>query len=254
MPDFRILGHMVTHNEMGRYLTTTIPWLASLVDDIHVYDDRSDDGTYEYLQRAGVAVEQRPQSAVSFRENEGRFRGGAWQRLDARLRPRSRDWILCVDADEFVVPAITDATSGRTDLQTAITNARLSGQQAVSFVVAEIFGFGDDGWPAQRIDGFWGSIRACRLVAWRSGGYFPPRNSAGSVPESWHHGYDPVRGLQILHLGYARQEDRVAKTQRYLASSSHNLGHVMSILDTPTLVPWDGPPSCAQLLRTTSAR
>lgn len=254
MTDYRILGHMVTHNEMDRYLTTTIPWLASLVDDIHVYDDRSFDGTFDYLQRAGVAVERRPQAAPSFSEDEGRFRGGAWQRMEARLRPGPRDWILCVDADEFVVPAIANAASGRVELQTAIANARLSGRQAISFAVAEIFGFDGDGWPAQRVDGFWGSIRACRLVAWRNGAYFPPRASGGSVPESWDHGHDPIPGLQILHLGYARQEDREIKSKRYLAARGHSLKHVMSILDTPTVVPWDGPESCAHLLGATSAR
>lgn len=254
MTDVRILGHMVTHNEMDRYLTVTIPWLATLVDDIHVYDDLSRDGTFDYLQRVGVAVERRPHAGVSFRENEGQFRGEAWQRMEARLRPGPRDWILCADADEFVVPTTTNATFGRSELQTAIANARLSGRQAISFRVAEIFGFGEDGWPAQRIDGFWDTIRACRLVAWRNNAYFPPRDSAGSVPESWNHGYDPAPRLQILHLGYARHEDRETKSQRYLSSRGHSLKHVMSILDSPTLVPWEGPESCVQLLGATSAR
>jgi hypothetical protein len=44
--------------------------------------------------------------------------------------------------------------------------------------------------------------------------------------------------LAIMHFGYARHEDRIAKHARYSTTRGHNPRHIASILTTPQLVRW----------------
>ena len=44
----------------------------------------------------------------------------------------------------------------------------------------------------------------------------------------------------ILHFGYAVQEDREYRYQRYGNDRNHNRKHIESILKTPSLEDWSG--------------
>lgn len=232
----RIIGHMVTYNEMGRYLSSTIRWLRDVTDVQYVYDDRSTDGTYGHIQRAGVPVRQRRPGDPSFTEDESVFRANAWQAMEAHHRPSPSDWILCVDADEFIVAPRPDETS----LTLTETIERHMRSGAVTMHVNEVFGF-DGQVPLLRVDGFWGQILACRLVRWRPNAQFPPRHEGGgSVPADWTIGAGSTGNLTIMHLGYARTSDRAAKHARYSATDGHNPRHIASILEPGTLVRWEG--------------
>jgi Glycosyl transferase family 2 len=232
--DMRIFGHMVTRNEADRYLTPAVRWLQSLTDGQFIYDDRSTDTTTEVLDHLGVAYAVRPEDVLSFAEDESALRAEAWRAMEARCGPEPGDWILCVDADEFVTAPRPGRTRGT--LETAAQQSIDIG--SVTFAVNEIFGFDHDGTPLARIDGYWGMITACRFVRWRPDGRFAPRiEGGGSVPTDWATAnirYD----LELMHFGYACAEDRTTKHARYSASGHHNRRHIESILTTPTLERW----------------
>jgi hypothetical protein len=233
----RIIGHMVTRNELGRYLTATIQWMREITDVQYVYDDRSIDGTFGHLQRAGVPASQRNPSDPSFEDDESAFRANAWQAMEEHHEPSPNDWILCVDADEFIVAPHPERT--RDVLTETVEQHRTHG--AVTVAVNEVFGFDDDHTPLLRLDGYWGQITACRLVRWRYGAQFPTRTEGGgSVPAAWTTTATSIVDLSVMHLGYARASDREAKHARYRATSGHNPRHIASILEPPKLTRWEG--------------
>lgn len=233
----RIIGHMVTRNEMARYLPNTMRWLRQITETVCVLDDNSDDGTFEWLREEGARVSRRPSLAKSFAQDESAFRATAWAYMEDSLNPTGADWILCVDADEFVLAANADDT--RQVLTETVEKA--IGLGAVTLPVREIFGFEDNA-PMLRVDGFWGDIFGCRLVRWRPGAHFAPRvEGGGSVPAGWCRPVLETDDLAIMHLGYARPEDRIVKHARYSATVGHNPQHVASILEPPKLLRWRAP-------------
>jgi hypothetical protein len=230
----RVLGHMVTRNEFSRYLAESIIHLRSIVDDLFVWDDQSDDGTLEYLRAVDVEVRRRRDGQLSFAEHEGAFRQAGWDALGRTLCPTADDWILCVDADEFLVTELGEHRSVREVLDAEIAATDTG---SLTFPVAEVFAT-DRGRPLVRHDGFWGAISACRAVRWRPAGLFrAEREGCGSVPDDWKR--TTRSELTLLHYGYARTRDRVIKHARY-SGGGHHAGHVASILQPPQLEPWCG--------------
>lgn len=240
----RLLGHMVTRNEMARYLTSTLPWLVEIcAGDVAVYDDQSTDGTEHYVTELGLHYKRRPDAIASFADNEGDFRWAAWQAMERRLHPRAGDWILTVDADELLLSTTAGADLHDVVLQLidSIADAEEAGQATITFKVAEVFQFDDMGWPLVRTDGYWGGITACRLAKWQVQGVFEPRKEGGgSLPSSWPRALVPHEQLQLLHLGYARPEDRITKHERYSHGTGHNRRHIESIFTRPELDYWVG--------------
>lgn len=237
----RIIGHMVTYNEMDRYLTQALTWLRHLTDDhVYVHDDQSADDTYAYITDTGVPHSQRCNWEPAFADSESQFRQTAWRLMEEHFKPTTSDWILCVDADEFVVAPKPEDTRGT--LTDVIEQAAVAG--AVTLPVHEVFGFDGDT-PLLRVDGYWGAIVAHRLVRWRPGHLFKERTEGGgSIPTGWGLGGFEPDDLALLHLGYAREEDRRAKHARYRATGGHNPRHVASILEPPTLVRWPAVMDC----------
>lgn len=240
----RLIGHMVTRNEMGRYLTTTLPWLAELCGGlVVVYDDQSTDGTEAYVTELGLHYRRRPDAIASFADNEGDFRWGAWQSMERTVHARAGDWVLTVDADELLLSktAGADLHDVLVQLIESIAEAEEHDQRTITFRVAEVFDFDGMGWPLIRTDGYWGGITACRLAKWQVQGVFEPRKEGGgSLPSSWPRALEPDRQLELVHLGYARPDDRMIKYQRYLHGTGHNRRHVESILTLPELQHWVG--------------
>lgn len=235
-----LIGHMVVRNEMGRYLPDTLAWLAELADGrLLVYDDQSTDGTAGYVSsemRLPLAI--RSDDTPSFSEDESAFREAAWRVLEQAYWPTTDDWILSIDADEFLVTNHPGGTSVHVSelIADATDNAT-----AVTFPVAEVFGESDEKWPLLRTDGYWDRIQACRLVKWRPGGTFHPRREGGgSVPSAWPKPNTTNQDLSILHYGYTTPEDRAAKHLRYRYGAGHNPVHIASIQRQPRLTKWTG--------------
>lgn len=240
----RIFGHMVVRNEMDRWLTTTLPYLMDLCHgEVAVYDDQSTDGTLQYVLDVGAHARSRPEAIESFAENEGVFRWAAWQYMERRLGVRAGDWVISVDADELLVvnEGGGDLDLVRMRLLESIGEAEAAGERTITFNVAEVFAFDGMGWPLVRTDGYWGDITACRAARWETQGIFESRKEGGgSLPTGWPRATRADDHLELMHLGYARAEDRVAKYARYRLGAGHNPRHIQSIITQPKLEHWIG--------------
>lgn len=241
----KIVGAMVVRNEMGRYLEPCLTAALEYCDMIHVFDDRSDDGTFEWLQAWSpgrrVAVARRADGQRSFAENEARFRQTAWRCMTKQLGIEPDDWVMCLDADEFLVTKNPHAMADiRGIVEDEITRAQMSERTSITFHVAEVFDVREEALGV-RVDGYWGKIQATRLVEHSGLRDFHPRvEGGGSIPSrskvrDWNAG-----NVVLLHMGYARPEDRQAKHARYSEGKGHNPSHVASIVTRPRLQVWTG--------------
>lgn len=230
----KIVAHMVVRNEVGRYLRPCLEWLSTMVDRVYVWDDRSVDGTVHVAADYGeVAV--RSLDAPGFLDDESAFRQAGWQWMSELGHLRLGDWVLSIDADEFLVG------NGERSVRELLERAAFGGLP-VTFNVAEIFGV-REGRPLVRTDGFWGSIQARRFVPWtpQHVEFVPRAEGGGSVPrmmaEMPHACSD---ALTLLHFGYAEAIDRQTKYERYSQGKGHNKMHVESILGPAKTFAWAG--------------
>lgn len=238
----RILGLMPVKDEAARYLHSAVCNALEYLDDLLVYDDRSNDNTVDVALNAGAFVVERPVHVPSFIEHEGKFRQNAYAELEEELRPEAGDWILAIDADEALV-STHSTNSLRLQLELNILAGSYVPATAILLPVPEFFGLDADGRPLQRTDGEWGRIRGTRLFAWQPGGVYADRAMACGaeptyVPAGRHHA---AANLYLTHWGYVSPADRDAKYRRYSTYTGHSNKHVESIpVSTPgtTLVPW----------------
>mgnify|MGYP000524711828 CR=1 FL=1 len=244
----RIVGHVVTKDEAHRYLVPCLNWLRGIVDVIHVFDDRSTDGTPALAAEFGALVDVRLRTVASFIENEMTFRQAAWTAMTRAAELADGDWVLAIDADEFL---IANHAHDQTQLAATVRHAETLGVPIVGFPVAEVFAFGVDAAqrPLVRVDGWWGTMQADRLTRWSPTARFRAKRlngrDCGSIPfvdDIPRPDQVAVRSddLTILHYGYATPEDQAAKYARYVNERGHNKLHVRSILQRPKLEPWHG--------------
>ncbi len=217
-----LYAYMITKDEAGRYLEETISALQELTDCVTVYDDRSEDETTSILEKYHIPYIIRAPNAPSFMKDESQFRWRAWKFMAAICDPRPGDWILTLDADEIL------RTSG--PLIDLCAQAETFGLDALWLHVNELWS------PSQiRTDGFWATIRALRLAAWKPNGDFrSTKMGGGSLPDYVKNAGETAKA-DILHYGYMRPEDRQAKYDRYSQKTGHSLQHIKSILQPPTL-------------------
>lgn len=229
----RIIGLMVVGNEAERFLEPCLQWLTPMVDDLLVYDDQSEDASMEIAASTGAVVVRRDDSIPAFLTDESEFRGAAWTHVETRLKPTRSDWVLAIDADEFVVSVQGDAAGA---LHAAIDAAESESCSSVELPVAEVFGVHDHRLQI-RTDGQWDKIRATCLGQWRPGLGFPRKKlGCGRLPvmpgPALRYG-DPC----IVHAGYLRPQDRPVKRLRY-SRAGHGGSHVKSITEVGKLAPW----------------
>lgn len=223
-----IFSYLVTKNEADRYLVEGVQDLLEMTDGLLVYDDQSDDDTPNIAIDFGAAMWSRPNDVPPFSEDESAFRQAAWAAMEKVFQPEDGDWILTLDADEALFPY------GRSGLEWAIAEALSADCDAIAMRVREVWE--DTEFNLERVDGFWGSIVAVRLVAYHpNGAWSPKKEGGGSVPLYFN--ICPTKKIEIHHYGYARQADREAKYARYSEGKGHNRRHIQSILQTPELRP-----------------
>lgn len=212
-----LIGHIVTRNEADRYLRNVITALQRCTDHILIYDDQSMDGSPDIADDLGCEVHVRPDHAPAFLDHEAEFRQAAWEAMGIR----TGDWIISIDADEFLTGDVRDLCSGLTK----------------SFKVREVFD-NSTGTPMVRVDGYWDQITAARLCEWTSESEFVNRKmGCGSLPEAAMAKIEQVDQPEIVHFGYAAARDRESKYQRYVGDRNHNPKHVASILQPGDLKP-----------------
>lgn len=225
----RIILSLVMRNEAYRYLRPMLEWTSSFVDDIFIVDDHSTDISPAIAELYGVVVPSR----VSFAENEGVFREEAFRSLEETMQPSAFDWILSLDADEFLVS--TTARSQREEL-----NALSERELAVDFSFQEVFDVSNRSRHLVRTDGAWGSIRGIRFFPYRPNYVYKHSVLAsGSAPINVGK-TQQGEALTILHYGYAALSDREMRYDRYKGTQGHGTSHIESILQRPKLHRWPG--------------
>lgn len=235
----RLLATMVVRNEAGRHLDAVLAWLVRHVTPhVAVYDDGSDDDTVAIARDYGCVVGVRPIEVPAFLENESAVREAGWRHMERTLAPQPGEWVLSIDADEFLV---ADSATVESDvLGDMIARADAEQADAVTTPRHEVFGFDTDGTPMVRVDGCWGDIVDHRLVRWIPGGAFRCQTLAGGSLPSYVQRSVFDRRAAIVHVGYATEQDRRDKHARYLGREGHGRDHIDSILAPPTLERWTG--------------
>ena len=236
----RIIGSLVVRNEEDRYLGRCLSHAFSFLDEVFVFDDRSDDDSAAVAESAGAVVALRDSVTPSFMEHEGRFREAAWRALESLLEPSGGDWVLSFDADEFMVSSNGDI---RECLEAEILRAESRSAIGIRLHFPEVFHF-DENDLFVRTDGFWGNIRGARLFQYHFGGKFSDKSmGSGSEPTYVVSGKHVDCGsLSVLHMGYATAVDRATKFERYssLVFNGHADSHIQSIPAQPVLERWGG--------------
>lgn len=239
----RILGSMITKNEAGRYLDSCLAWNRHLLDELFVYDDQSNDDTVDICLRYTDVITRRRDTDPTWMAHEGKFRQAAYEMLIERLQPQEGDWILSLDADEYVVGS-HEGFHTREELEMLIAAAEETGKTSVNIHIPEAWSFVPT--IQVRKDGYWGDIRnPTRLFKYIPGQteFMPKAMGCGSGPRyAWRNQLETMHMVRILHVGYALEEERQARYERYtsLPDHGHNVKHINSIIANPQLQPWQG--------------
>lgn len=239
----RIFGLTVGKNEADRYLVPMLMHSLEIFDDVYFYDDQSTDETPDIVAELNCSGMTRPDGVPSFVESEGAFRGAAWESFEESLRPRPGDWVQVIDCDESLVSEYgAEPAAVRSTLEKVIAAA--GAHVGVMETIPEVWAFDDDGTPLIRIDGLWNTIHAPRLFPYRPNGQYYQGAHFGvpAVPNyvmggQWF-GTDLI---QLMHFGYAEDEDQITKYARYTGQTGHSNAHVESIAsDDRTYARWPG--------------
>lgn len=227
----RVVAHMVTRNEEGRWLDLVLPRLLSQFGEVAVYDDASTDETRAVARELGAVVHRREHVDAAFTTNEGQFRADAWRWCIRALDLRPDDVIVVVDADEAIIgqddpAALIAAFARNVDIDVGLRVR-----------VREVWGF-DLHEPLVRTDGQWAKLEVARVgrAGWEP--RFMERHAfaSGAVPGAKRLTV-PIENLAIAHLGYATPADRRARLLRYRGDRGHNQRHVESIRSSGTQQP-----------------
>jgi glycosyltransferase involved in cell wall biosynthesis len=234
----KIFGLTVIRNEEHRYLSDFIFHHQYIFDDIFVFDDNSTDRTREICAYNGLTVAEA--DGVSFLEHEGKFRYQAWQKFEEKMKPSVNDWIFVIDADEFLV---ADNDNVKSTVQSTIDLAEYFNHIVVRFHKNEVWDFKNSECLI-RVDGFWGKIDVPNLFRYQKGGTWNMKAMAcGSGPTYTKTQPFKTKNFNLLHFGYATEEDRKIKYDRYANAplGQHNRSHIMSIISQPKLETHTGP-------------
>lgn len=231
-----VFSMTVGYNEADRYLEQMLRHTRHIVDKMFFFDDQSTDDTFEIAQEYADAAVRRLDSEAGFMDDEGLFRQAAWNCFERVLQPQTGDWVFVIDCDQF--PVSTCSQSARACLENALC---IEGQtNGICLTIPEVFAIDDDGTPLIRTDGLWAHIFAPRIVPYKPGAQFKTgRFGVPGVPSYAQAGpWVSEKNLVVLHYGYARYEDQATKYWRYVNQPGHSQNHIRSIIQPPTLEPW----------------
>lgn len=221
---------MIVCNEEKRYLRQALMTHRAWIDQAVIIDDGSTDGTVamcrELLQGIPLVLVQNPVSRFS---DEVSLRKQQWE----ETLSTNPEWILNLDADEVLTP---DFGILRDDI--------LSGMEEAIYL--RLY----DMWSetAYREDAYWQAHMYYRpfLVKYRPGMVYEWKETpqhCGRFPLSIQHLPYACHPPRVKHYGWAREEDRVRKYERYQRLDPEaQYGwkeQYESILDAePRLIPW----------------
>ena len=221
---------MVGKNESNRFLEPVLQRLSTQVDKIIFTDDCSDDNTAEIASKYAEVFKT---DKTLFTENEGNLRSNAWRNLEKFAK--EGDWVVAIDCDEMLYQ------DRDLDLKHVLD------QSPYDVVNVRFYHMWNE--TQYRVDKLWAPNNSSRIFRYRDHGtFFDKKLACGSEPTyvvEWvrQRNYFLHSGLIMQHLGYARDEDKVSKYNRYISIDKgefHNLQHIESIMDTNfVLVNWN---------------
>lgn len=224
----KLVGSLIVRDERSRYLSECIGHLRDFCDLVVVLDDGSTDGTAEWLRDntdEKMVVQYLDSEDGFFAGHEGRKR----QKLLELTLNQLPDWVLSIDADEFV---------DRPDLVRAYCDGP---RQVGTLDMEEVWKIGQHGLFI-RIDGGWRPHAVPCLWSAKLSGYrgralrIQDRALAcGREPEAVRRLFPRARptGSSILHFGWANPAERAARYERYVTADSgkyHQNAHLLSIM------------------------
>ncbi len=231
---------IVAHSEAHRYLQSMLSALPT--DSVHVYDDCSTDDTALLARKHGAVVTRRnTDKDPSFLDNEAAMRQVAWEAFERKLHPEEGDWVLALDCDEFLagppdVQLFDVLLAGLSNCLVSTTHVQIRVIEIFKTAPLESLSSNRDFF--ERIDGFWPTQMATRLVRYQKGMKFDcSQNFSTSVPGNVGQTVtDVLEGITLAHMGYATEVDRNNKHLYYSkVLHGHNPAHIASILQEPTL-------------------
>lgn len=267
----KLAASVIVRNEADRYLAPFLRHLAAFCDEIRILDDGSSDGWADLLGaelESGVGLPRwfveshEPWSPIDtapldrihvLRADESAFwqdEGAARQRLLDWTLQCEPDWILSIDADEFV----SDGATLRRFIESPAA-------AVYSLVMQEVWQASEDclcvrqdgGWREHPVPVLW-RVPGPTVLAQDARGERKWRIADRKVAP----GREPIAvrdltrfssrhvlssGVDILHFGWACAADRAARHARYVEHDGgryHNSAHLASILWPDGRVKLDG--------------
>lgn len=230
------VASLIVRNELNRYLVPCVSHLLTYVDEVRVLDDRSTDGSAQWLKRL-ERVYVRENVGRSFDEHEGEARNAL---LNWTMYGRPTH-VLAIDADEFVADG--KHLRGQLEALPQCPVWTLLMQEVWQFSEEALFIRRDGGWkphPAPILYRVDSTSRRWRI----SNKALACGREPQEVRQRWRRGMPT--GTEILHFGWANPDNRQARYDRYMAidgGNFHNRKHLESIMWPDRLVqlqrrPW----------------
>lgn len=224
-----IYAQVIGRNESSRFLEDVLQRLSTQVDKIIFTDDCSDDNTAEVAAKY-AEVFQTPEPL--FTTHEAKLRAFAWGNMEKFAK--KGDWIVAIDCDEKLYH------TNDIDIQKVLLSS------PYDVVNVRFYHMWNE--SQYRVDKLWTPNNSSRIFRFiEGGGFINKKLACGSEPtyvSDWirQKNFWIDSGLVMQHLGYIRDEDKLAKYKRYSeidGGQFHNLSHINSIIDNnPVLINW----------------
>lgn len=214
-----LVASLIVRNERRRYLPLAVRHLLTFCNEIRVLDDNSDDGTAEWLETFDQRVKVRSNTGPGFYEHEGRAR----QLLYDFTLEAEPDYVLAIDADEFVGDPM------------CVRETCAKGVEVATLSLSEVWAADENGLTI-RVDGLWKARTVPILYRPQPGWTIKDKALAcGREPTQVVERYGRARptGSSILHFGWTRKSERIARAARYDVHDGgkfHPDAHLRSIL------------------------
>lgn len=208
-------------NMLDRWLEETDKY----ADKIIIIDDDSTDGTFEKCRDYSDKIVIKRTDFDDFYTQEQFMNDEVWELV--RKHAKKDDWILALDSDEFLEPSFL-----------TMKDSLLNNNAFKCYSLQFIHMWTEDSF---RIDGVWGGRWVPRLFR------FEDRSLKFNLVKGVHMGGLPIYikswvkipiSCGTLHYGYATDEMRKFKSEKYLKYSIYggDKNCARSILEKPTLV------------------